>query len=86
MIYFDTISAIFDIFLAFFHGYVLVAWHVRIRNESFFREMTVSHNLGLSGSDIAVAGSNPARQHSGTAEIFEGVNNSHSGYRPGTVG
>ena len=47
---------------------------------------TVSHNLGLSASDIAVAGSNPARQHSGTAEIFEGVNNSHSGYRPGTVG
>ena len=40
----------------------------------FFREMTVSHNLGLSASDIAVAGSNPAR-HSGTAEIFEGVNN-----------
>lgn len=36
--------------------------------------MTVSHNLGLSASDIAVAGSNPAR-HSGTAEIFEGVNN-----------
>ena len=43
----------------------------------FFREMTVSHNLGLSASETLRlrVRIRHGTQHSGTAEIFEGVNN-----------
>ena len=65
------------IFWLFFHGYVLVAWHVRIRNESFFSVKWRCHTISgylLLTLRLRVR-IRHGTQHSGTAEIFEGVNN-----------
>ena len=79
------------IFWLFFHGYVLVAWpawHVRIRNESFFPwndGVTQSRAICFwhcgCGFESGTAHSTVEQQRFLRVSII-----SHSGYRPGTVG